>query len=178
MKRILHLGSLLLLVTGAALGSQTASKAGGTPAPPLPKGAQRIVNPANPVTQLFRMTPEQRERALERAGAKQQEDARKLLAWFDSLPKDQQDLQIRRAEHFAQLPPEKRLEVRQLVAAANQLPPNRKRAVGAALVRLQQMGDQQRENTLRRPLFQARFSAEEMKIISGLADAWMGGPPE
>jgi len=58
--------------------------------------------------------------------------------------------------------------------AANQLPGPRKAAVGRELVLLQQMTDQQREATLRRPAFQERFSPEELKIIKGLADAWMG----
>jgi hypothetical protein len=36
------------------------------------------------------------------------------------------------------------------------------------------MSDQQREATLKRPQFQERFSPEELHIISGLADVWMG----
>jgi hypothetical protein len=36
------------------------------------------------------------------------------------------------------------------------------------------MTDIQREVTLQRPAFQARFSPEELRIITGLADAWMG----
>lgn len=184
MDRILQIGCMLLLAVGAAFGrtpaptDQTAVKAGapkgGIANGGVPKGAQRIVNPANVATRLFRMSPEQRERALEPLPLKQQENARKLLEWFDNLPKDQQDIQIRRLDHFSQLSPEKREEVRQLVVAANQLPPLRKRIVGGELVRLQEMTDTQRESTLHRPVFQSRFSPEELRIITGLADAWMG----
>lgn len=191
MDRILQIGGIVLLVIGSSFGADQKAPKEPPPAktqpvlkaaPPnggvvkggLPKGAQRIVNPANAATRLFRMSPEQRERALEPLPPKQQENARKLLAWFDNLPKEQQDIQIRRLDHFSKLPPEKRAEVRQLVVAANQLPPPRKRIVGAELLRLQQMTDAQREATLNRPVFQARFSAEELRIITGLADAWMG----
>jgi hypothetical protein len=197
MSRFLQIASLLLLAAGAGWGRYQkppkakpapppARPAAAKPVPPksgnpgapkgqVPKGAQRLVNPGNVATRLFRMTPEERERAIEKLPNPQaQENARKTLAWFDNLPKDQQANQLRRLEHFAQLPPERKAEVRELVTAANQLPPPRKAAVGAALLRLQQMPDEEREATLRRPAFQSRFSLPELKIIIGLADAWMG----
>jgi hypothetical protein len=61
-----------------------------------------------------------------------------------------------------------------LYAEVNALPPPRATAVRQALYRLQQMTDVQREVTLARPAFQARFSPEEFRIITRLADAWMG----
>jgi hypothetical protein len=196
MNRALQIGGLWLLGIGASFGSgpQAAPKnkpapvphpvaarpsppkggaRGGTPAPQA-KGAGRLVNPGNVATRLFRMTPEERDRVLEKLPANQQENARKTLAWFDSLPKEQQANQLRRLEHFAQLPPERKAEVKQMVMAANQLPPPRRVALGQALLRLQGMTDEQREAALNRPAFQSRFSPEEFKIISGLADAWMG----
>jgi len=193
MKRTLQIGSILLLVVGSSLGdgrqpakdapppakvARPAPPKGGTPKQqPIPKGAARIVNPGNVVTRLFRMTPEQREQALEKLPPQQQENFRKVLEWFDELPKEQQAIQIRRIERFDQFSPEKKAEVKQLVKAASQLPPPRQAAVRQALFRLQQMSDQERENTLRRPQFQARFSPEELRIVTGLADAWMGPMP-
>jgi len=191
MGRILQIGSVLLLVVGASYaGAQQEPKAPPKPPKPapakpapakggapkaIPKGSARLLNPGNVAVRLFRMTPEERERALEKLPNEQaRENARKTLQWFDSLPKETQELQLRRLEHFSQLPPEKRAEVKQLVVQANQLPPPRKAAVGRALVLLQQMNDIQREVTLQRPGFQARFSPEEFRIVSGLADASMG----
>jgi hypothetical protein len=191
MNRVLQIGSMLLLAVGAATGSNQKEPKDPPPPPPspktkaarpqagappagLPKGAQRLVNPGNIATRLFRMTPEERERVLEQLPPQQQDNARKTLAWFDNLPKETQAVQLRRLEHFEQLAPQKKAEVRQLVAQANQLPPARRALVGRALLTLQQMNDQQRENTLRRPAFQNRFSLEELKIIIGLSDAWMG----
>ena len=195
MHRILQLCGVLLLVAGVSFGSgrqapkeppsQGATKVpppkavappkGGVPKQALPKGAGRILNPANVAARLFRMTPEEREHALEKLPTEQaRENARKTLEWYDSLPKEQQEFQLRRLERFASLTPEKRAEVRQLLAEANQLPGPRRTAVGRELALLQQMTDRQREATLRRPAFQARFSPEELRILSGLADAWMG----
>jgi hypothetical protein len=187
MNRAFQMGGFLLLAvaTGFAArrqaepknppaASKPAQPSGGVPKAPAAKGAQRLVNPGNVATRLFRMTPEERDRALEQLPPQQQENARNTLAWFDGLPKEQQAIQLRRLEHFAELPPARKAEVRQMVTAANQLPPDRKRAVGQALLRLQQLNDQEREAILRRPAFQNRFSLEELKIIIALADAWMG----
>jgi hypothetical protein len=121
------------------------------------------------------MTPEEREHALEKLPNElARERARKELEWFDGLPKEAQEIQLRRLDHFAQLTPEKRAEVRGLMAEVNALPGPRSAAVRQALYQLQQLTDQQRDNTLQRPAFQARFSVEELRVIRALADAWMG----
>jgi hypothetical protein len=192
MRRILQIGSVALLVAGAIYGSdkqaqdapppaksapaKPAAPRGGVPkGQPVPKGGARLVNPAPVAVRLFRMSPEEREHALEKLPTEQaRENARKLLAWFDSLPKETQEMQLRRLDSFAKLTPEQRAEVRGLIVEANHLPPGRGAAVGQALYRLQQMNDQQREATLESPAFQARFSPEELRVIRGLADAWMG----
>jgi hypothetical protein len=192
MSRILQIGSILLLVAGVSYGSsqtpndspQPSRPAPAKPAPgkggapkqqPIPKGGARLLNPVSVAARLFRMSPEEREHALEKLPTEQgRENARKLLNWFDSLPRETQEIQLRRLDHFAQLTPEQRAEVRGLILEANHLPPGRSAAVGQALFRLQRMTDQEREATLQRPAFQARFSPEELRIISRLSDAWMG----
>ena len=188
MNRILQIGSALLLVgMGMTYGHDSQAKeppppkaaparpAKGVPKQPIPKGAARLVNPASIAARLFRMTPDERERAISNLPNEQQrERARRLLAWFDSLPKPQQDMQLRRMDRFAQLQTEKRAEVMGLMVEVNNFPRQRANAVRQALYRLQQMTDEEREQTLARPAFQARFSAEELHVIRGLADAWMG----
>jgi len=155
--------------------AKPAGKGGNPKQQPIPKGAARLVNPASIAARLYRMSPEDRERAIARLPNEQaRERARKQLAWFDSLPKEQQEMQLRRLDRFAQLPPEKRAEVMGLMAEVNNLPPPRATAVRQALYRLQQMNDLEREVMLARPAFQARFSPEELRVIRGLADAWMG----
>ena len=187
MGRILQIGSILLLLAGMSYGRAQAAKdspppaksaqgKGGAPKQqPIPKGGARLLNPASIAARLFRMTPEEREHALEKLPNElARERARKELEWFDGLPKEAQEIQLRRLDHFAQLTPEKRAEVRGLMAEVNALPGPRSGAVRQALYQLQQMTDQQRDNTLQRPAFQARFSVEELRVIRALADAWMG----
>jgi len=187
MLRILQIGSILLLVAGASYGRHQAAKdspppaksvpvKGGAPKQqPIPKGGARLLNPASIAARLFRMTAEEREHALEKLPNElARERARQDLQWFDSLPKEAQEIQLRRLDHFAQLTPEKRAEIRGLMAEINALPGPRSTAVRQALYQLQQMTDLQRDNTLQRPAFQARFSVEELRVIRALADAWMG----
>ena len=58
--------------------------------------APRLVNPESVAARLMRATPEQRERALQLFPPDRQAQLRKQLAWFDSLPKAQQEIQLRR----------------------------------------------------------------------------------
>src|SRR5215831_4415657 len=67
----------------------------------LPKAGVRVTNPANPVERLYRMTPEQRERALEKLPPLQQERMRTQLKWFDGLGPEQQQTVLNRAERLA-----------------------------------------------------------------------------
>lgn len=202
MRPILQIGSLLLLVVGASLGrnqkeprdaspqqgaakaanppkaaakNAQANKGGGAKQQPIPKGAARVLNPASPATRLFRMSPEDREKAISQLpNENRRQELRRQLEWFDALPKEAQEAQLRRLDRFAQLPPEKKAEVQGMVVELNHLPPPRANQVRQALYRLQTMNDQQRENLLQNPNFQARFSPQELRIINGLADAWMG----
>jgi hypothetical protein len=191
MKRWVELGAVLLLGAVAALcHDQKAAKGPPPPKPsaakPAPKknaanagtpkaGEQRMVNPANPATRLFAMTPEQRERAFEKMNPQQQQQARQLVQWFDRLPKEQQAIQLHRIDHFEQLPPEQRAEVRGLMAEAKALPPARFAMVRQVLGRLQTLSDADRDRFLSSPQFKARFTPEEQRVITRLADAWL--PP-
>src|ERR1035438_9129748 len=186
MNRVVEIGAVLLL--GAVAGLCNQKPVAKEPPPPhpapvkknaakggVPKPAPRLVNPANPATRLFRMAPEQRERAFEQMNPQQQESARKQVEWFDGLPKEQQAIQLRRIEHFEQLPPEQRAEVRGLLTEANTLPPPRRVLVRQALARLQNLPDADRDRFLNSPAFKTRFSTEEQRVITRLADAWL--PP-
>jgi hypothetical protein len=189
MNRWVELGAVLLLGAVAGLCDQKPASTEPPPPPPsrgaspkknpanggVPKVAQRLVNPANPATRLFRMAPEQRERAFEQMNPQQQESARKLMQWFDGLPKEQQAIQLRQLARFEQLPLEQRAEVRGLLKEAQELPADRRALVRQALARLQNLPDADRDRFLNSPAFQARFSAEEQRVITRLADAWL--PP-
>ena len=171
--------TLVCCAAAAALGAQ-AGAGSGNPAAVKKNAnagaaaqAQRLVNPESVAARLMRATPEARERALARFPADRQEQIRKQLAWFDALPKAQQQVQIRRIERFAALSPERQAVVREQMKAFNQLPPGRKQAVRRILTVLQGLAPRQRARRLQAPALQARFSEQERKIIEVLSEAWL-----
>lgn len=135
-----------------------------------------ITNPANPVSHLYRATPEERERALERIPAAQQERMRKNLEWFDRLPKEQQQLVLGRAERFEALPQQGKQAFQQAMRDLGALPQDRHQAIGGALRRLQMMPADQRGKVLESDQFKGQFSPEELKILSGLSTVML--PPQ
>lgn len=157
----------LLAQTGAAAPEEV------QPGSNAPGRGQRIVNPESLAARLMLATPQQRERALALLPPERQATIRKQLAWFDSLPKAQQDLQIRRLERFASLPPDQQIIVRLQMQALAKLPPAHRQAIQRALVVLQSLSRPQRAARMNNPAFKSRFSAEELKIIEDLANAWL-----
>src|SRR4051812_26164667 len=83
--------------------------------PKGPKVGPALSNPGSPVARLYRATPEERERALEKLPARMQEQFRQQLARFDAMPKAQQEVLIKRAERFASLSTEEKAAVAQLM---------------------------------------------------------------
>ena len=186
MIRVLQVGGLLWLAAASGLCDQKLTKAPPPVRPPaagpraLKKGGAkaagpRITNPASPAARLYQMSPDERERALEKVPAPRQEAIRKQLAYFDSLPKEQQQVMLGRTERFAALPPEKRRAFMQQMQALNQLPQERRQLVGGALRRLQSMSDLERANVLNSQQFRNRFSPQEQKIIADLSEVLL--PP-
>lgn len=188
MIRILQLGVVLLAVSGLALCEQKGTPRAARPAQRrpvaprernLPKGLRamgpRLTNPQSPVSRLYRASPEERERALEKLPPAMQERFRQNLNWFDSLPKPRQEIVVRRAERFAALTPEKRREFMLQLRALNQLTPERRRPVVQALRRLQMMPDADRTAILDSEQFKGRFSPEEQKMIMDLSEVML--PP-
>ena len=187
MIRVLQVGGLLWLAAASGLCDQRRpAKEPLTVRPPatgpnaLRKGGAkaagpRITNPASPAARLYQMSPEERERALEKLPDPRREAIRKQLEYFDSLPKEQQQVMLGRTERFAALPPEKRRAFMQQMQALNQLPQERRQLVGGALRRLQSMSDLERANVLNSQQFRNRFSPQEQKIIADLSEVLL--PP-
>ncbi len=191
MRLFLQIGALLLVLSTA--GPAAEQKNAAKPAPPRPApvrpapaphpgGTPRqekigppLSNPASPAARLYRATPEERDRALEKLPPKMQEQIRTQLEAFDRMPKEQQQVFIRRAERFAALSPARKAEVIQQLQALNKLPQDRKREVAIALRRLQMLPDEDRRKLLESDAFKSRFSPEEQKMIADLSDGML--PP-
>ena len=142
---------------------------GGNKVPGARQVGAPIINPANPVTRLYRASPEERERALEKLPPKMQEQFRNQLKRFDSLTPAQQQLQLKWVERYSALPSEQQTAFRQQLQALQKLPPERKQPIATALRRLEGMPDAQRRQVLESDEFKSRFSDDERKMISDLS---------
>ncbi|HEY2845037.1 MAG TPA: DUF3106 domain-containing protein [Bryobacteraceae bacterium] len=134
------------------------------------KPAPKLANPTTVVQQLMRMTPEERERALEKLPPQRQALIRERLEKFDRLPKAEQERRLRLGEIFANLPPDKQDLVRHQIQAFNQLPDDRRRLVGAAFQRLRRLPESQRRELLASERFRSRFSSAEQQMIADLSE--------
>src|SRR5581483_9169326 len=162
MKRVFPFVASLLLLIAPLLSGQERSVGGGSAQRPAP----RLGNPGAVVQQLMRMTPEQRERALEKLPPERQARIREQLQRFDSLPKAEQERRLRLAETFASLPPERQDLVRRQIRAFNELPEDRRRVVGPAFQRLRRMRESERQARMASPGFHNRFTPAEQQMLA------------
>jgi hypothetical protein len=142
-----------------------ANNAGGAP-----KGGAKMANPANPVFRLFTMSPEQRERAIEKLPPKQQDNIRKTLANFDNKPQAEKDRELQRLNGYWSLPPDKQALVAQQVKAFQALSNDRLLVVRPAYRNLSGLTPEQRADRLAKPQFRSRFTPEELQILSVLPE--------
>ncbi len=182
MKRAIQAAGLLLVAAALAFCEQRGGgkaapaprpNAGRMPAGPRVGAAKppaRITNPANPISRLYRATPEQRERVLEKLPPAAQERARRNLQWFDSLSPEQQKMVIEQGERLASLPPERQQQFQQSFREFQRLPQDRKLAVRMALNRLRVMTEERRAEVLASEQFRNRFAPEEQKMIVDLCE--------
>lgn len=134
----------------------------------VPKGGGKMGNPDNPVDRLLRMTPEQRERALEKLPAQQQANIRKRLENFDRLPPAQKERQLQRLNELWSLPPDKHELVAQQIKAFDALPEDRRVLVRQAYQRLSRLSADDRTALLAKPAFRGRFTPAELEILTVL----------
>jgi hypothetical protein len=141
------------------------------PRPPAPpKGAAKVNNPGASVAQrLMRMTPEQRERALEKLPPQQQAQIRQRLERLDNLPPQQRERVIQQYQEFQSLSPEKQNLVTRQIQAINHLPDDRGPVVRAELQRLRRMPENEREARMASEEFKGKFTPAEQQMLSDIS---------
>jgi len=174
MKRLVQLTGVLLALCSALSAQKEARPERPAEAARPGAGARarapRLANPAAIVQRLMRMTPQQREQALEKLPPERQAQIRERLRQFDSLPKQEQERRLQLGQEFASLPPEKQDLVRRQIQAFNQLPDDRRALVGAAFQRLRRLPESQRQARLASPQFRSRFTPAEQRMLADLSE--------
>lgn len=140
------------------------------------KAPAKMGNPDNPIDRLFKMSPEERELAIEKLPAQQQAKIRKQLQNFDNRPEAAKEWELQRLNTLWSLPPATHALVSQQIKAFNSLPADRLAVVKPAYVRLSRSTPEEREAILARPQFRSRFSPAELQILTVLPQYWPAQP--
>jgi hypothetical protein len=173
-----QLGACLLLAAAPAwCAEQRAQGARNAPARPRSApfarpaagGPARLNNPGNPLQRLLQMTPEERDRAIQRLRPPQRERARQMLERFDRMPPLQRERLMWQLSAFAALPRETQDLLRRQIFAYNHLPEDRVQALGPELRRLARMRDEDRGARLASGEFKEQFSPAEQQLLADLA---------
>jgi hypothetical protein len=136
-----------------------------------PKGGGKINNPGASVAQrLMQMTPEQRERALEKFPPEQQARIRQQLEHFDTRPEQQRQRVIQEYKQYSNLPPESQRLVTRQIQFLNHLPDDRGPVVRAELGRLRRMSDAERQARLNSEDFKNKFTPDEQKALADISE--------
>jgi hypothetical protein len=135
----------------------------------MPKNGPRLNAPGE-VERLFAMSPEQRERILEKLPMARQTALRKRFAQFDQRPPEERARLLQMWKKMESLSPEKREILTRQMQAFNALPDDRRVVMRRALNNLSKMSPEDREKRLGDEQFRNRFSAAELQMLSDLAE--------
>ncbi|MDX2151068.1 MAG: DUF3106 domain-containing protein [Bryobacteraceae bacterium] len=141
----------------------------------IPLSAQprraRLRQPISPqaIERWQRLTPEERQRALDRLPPERRRMIEERLREYNSLSDEERERLADRYEEFRKLPPREQREMRRLFQTFRDLPPARRRVVRMEVEFLRGMAPEQRRARLAGDSFRERFSADEQKLITGLA---------
>ena len=139
----------------------------------LPKQGNpaRLNNPAHQFERLLSMTPDQRERVIEKLPPQQQERLRGRLEQFDRLPPAQKALRMELANRYFALPAERQQAYTEQVQAFNKLEPRRRRELVEELKSLWALPESDRQARLSNEAYKARFSPAELQILETISAA-------
>jgi hypothetical protein len=175
MKRVLQLGIVLALACGL-LAQDLRPAGGGAPKKGFPKGElkkgapNRLNLPNGQLERLLAMTPEQRERVLEKLPRGQQENLRRRFEQFDQRPPEERARLLRAWERLESLSPERRELLTRQMQAFNSVADERRPVLRRALNQLGRMTPEERTAALASEPFKRRFSAQELQMLSDLAE--------
>jgi hypothetical protein len=124
-----------------------------------------LIKPEPMIERLRSMTPEQRERFLNRLPPERRAKVEKRLQEYEQLSPEQRERLQESYSAFRRLPPEKQDEVRLTFKQFNQLPQPRKVQIRRELAYLQTLSPEARQGRLDSPAVRDRFSPEEQQIL-------------
>ena len=164
--------AVVIWAATAAL-AQHAPHAAARPAAPKVKNGAGVVRgmkaprPAvgAQIDRLEKMTPAERQRALEALPPDRRDAVETRLRRLQNLSPEQRAQLQERLQKFESLPPEQQKQVRQLARKLRELPDDRRPTVRRELESLRNMPEADRKSRMNSPEFKNSFSRDERDIL-------------
>jgi phage-related protein len=138
------------------------------PRRPMPRPGPK---PGSVIERLQQMTPEDRQRALDRLPPERRAQVEQRLERLNAMPEPARERLRAQYEEFRKLPPEKQDTVRRAFRELNQLPQDRRRVVRRAIMRLRNLVPERRTALMDSEQFKSRFSEAERQLMRELVSA-------
>ena len=117
------------------------------------------------------MTPEERQRALEKLPPQRRERIEQQLRRYQAMSPEERERVRARMEAWEKLPPEAREQRRELFRRFVSLPENRRPLVRRELNYLRNLPEAERSARLSSEAFRNRYSADEQRLLRDLSDS-------
>jgi hypothetical protein len=135
-----------------------------------PKPIRTPKNVKTPIDEFMRMSPGERQKALDRLPPAQRMRLQERLQRFNQLPPQQQQTLRNMYDRLNQLPRERQQVVRKSMNQFSKQPPDRRQAMRQELKNLAPLEAGDREARMASPEFREKFSEKEQGIIRDMSD--------
>jgi hypothetical protein len=143
---------------------------------PTPKQRPKPKAKETPIEKWNRMTPEERQRALEKLPPERRREIQQKLQQFHSLPPAERQQLQQRYQAFSQLPPEQQAHARELFKQFNGLPEDRRPMVRQEFEQLRSMPESERSSRMNSEAFRGRFTPSEQQMLQDLTRVFGRSP--
>ena len=158
---------VLALLAGLPLGAQPRR----VPGPLHP----RVSRGGNPFERLNKMTPEQRQRMLDRLPPDRRAKAQERLDRFERMSPEERERLAGQYETFQRLTPQQQEVYRRAFRRFSSMPEDRQKAIRAEYDRLKQLSADERKSRFESDEFRKSFNKQEQMFLGRIAE--LNSPP-
>lgn len=123
-----------------------------------------------PIEEFQTMSPEQRQKALDRLPPEQRQKLQDRLDQFNQLPPERQRALKNLYNRLHELPPQRQDAVRKSINKFSQQPPERQQAIREELRSMAGMSREERQAHVSSPEFSKKFDKKEQEIVRDMTE--------
>jgi len=161
----------LLLGLGLAPSAGAQPRRGGMMRPPKPPRQEKPAKAAKtPIDEFQTMSPQDRQKALDRMPPAKRKKFEERLQKFNELPAEQQQTLKTMYNRLHELPPGRQDAVRKSMNQFSEQPVERRHAIRQELRGISGLPEQDRAARMASPEFRSKFSPKEQDIIRDMSE--------